>query len=141
MVEEIQKNLRYMDWNPYLHSVNDDLNTINSLATDSYKLGKWKVREFAINLQIFYYSREPYINNIKVIDTINKILDQLHDSKFVKDYNERRSSAIDFEYKSIRKLLECQRIIVKSLSQTKIIPEVDITILQKPDEDYEDVAL
>lgn len=130
-----------MDWNPYLHSVNDDLNTINSLATDSYKLGKWKVREFAINLQIFYYSREPYINNIKVIDTINKILDQLHDSKFVKDYNERRSSAIDFEYKSIRKLLECQRIIVKSLSQTKIIPEVDITILQKPDEDYEDVAL
>jgi len=141
MVEEIQKNLRYMDWNPYLHSVNDDLNTINSLATDSYKLGKWKVREFAINLQIFYYSREPYINNINVIDTINKILDQLHDNKFVKDYNERRSSAIDFEYKSIRKLLECQRIIVKSLSQTKIIPEVDITILQKPDEDYEDVAL
>jgi hypothetical protein len=136
-----EKNLRYMDWNPYLHSVNDDLNIINRCATQSYNLGKWKVKEFAINLQIFYYSREPYIMQPKTIETINKILDQLHNSSFIDDYEKRKPDAIEYEYKAIKTLLQCQRVIVRNLSQSKIIPEIDITIRDKPNPDYEDVAV
>ena len=139
--KDIQRNLRYMDWNPYLHSVNDDLNIINRCATQSYNLGKWKVKEFAINLQIFYYSREPYIMKSKTIEKINNIIDQLHSESFIIDYTERKANAIAYEYKAIKILLECQRVIVRSLSRSKIIPEVDITISDKIDEMYEDVAV
>jgi hypothetical protein len=136
-----EKSLRYMDWNPYLHSVNDDLNIINRLATESYKLGSWKVKEFAINLQIFYQSREAYIMLPKTLLSITKIIDQFHRSDFIKDYEKRTPRAIEYEYKAIKVLLNCLMLITRSLSQTKIIPEVDITVRDKIDDKYEDVAV
>ena len=84
-------NLRYMDWNPYLHSVNDDLNVINALTPFCYDLGKYNVKKLAINLQGLYYSREPFIREPKVIKIINDIIIKFHDPVFLRDYKEERS--------------------------------------------------
>lgn len=121
-------NLRYMDWNPYLHSVNDDLNVINSLIPQCYDLGKGNVKRLAINLQGLYYSRHPFIREKQVIELINKIISKFHEPNFLKDYNEKKPDAIQYELKCINILLnKCYASIVANLSRNKLIPEVEYT--------------
>ena len=137
MAEElINKSLKYMDWNPYLHSVNDDLNVINGLIGKAYELGKGNVKQLAINLQALYYSRQTYIRKPKILITINKIISQFHNPSFMRDYRDGKANANDYEYKCINILLECYSEMVKSLSENKIIPEVDITKMEQIDDDY-----
>lgn len=134
-------NLRYMDWNPYLHSVNNDLNVVNSLIPKCYELGKNNVRNLAINLQALYYSRRPFILNDRVINKINSIINKLHDPAFVKDYKEKKESALSFEYKCIHILLnECYVVIVDRLSKNKLIPEVEYTREEEIDERFKGMA-
>lgn len=135
-------NLRYMDWNPYLHSVNDDLNVINSLIPSCYDLGNGNVKRLAINLQGLYYSRHPFINQPKVIEKINNIISRFHDNSFLKDYREKTPNSLAFELKCLNILLaECYSPIVKKLSQNKLIPEVEITKEEEIDESYKGMAI
>ncbi len=135
-------NLRYMDWDPYLHSVNDDLNVINSLIPTCYELGKGNVKRLAINLQGLYYSRHPYINEPKVIELINKIIEKFHDPGFLKDYNDGLASALQYELKCINILLSsCYSKIVKKLSMNKLIPEVEIVKTEELDDLFKGIAI
>lgn len=136
-----ESNLRYMDWNPYLHSVNDDLNIINALIPLCYDLGKGNVKKLAINLQGLYYSRGMYINDPAILDRIEKVIAQLHKPEFVKDYNEKRQGALNYEYNSIRVLLKCYKEISLALSRNKLIPEVEYNKVEQIDEDYEGIAI
>jgi len=135
-------NLRYMDWNPYLHSVNDDLNVINSLIPECYDLGQGNVKRLAINLQGLYYSRHPFINQPKVIEKINEVITKFHDNTFMKDYNEKTPRAMEYELKCLNILLDkCYSKIVAKLSQNKLIPEVEITKEEEIDELYKGMAI
>lgn len=135
-------NLRYMDWNPYLHSVNDDLNVINSLIPQCYELGKGNVKRLAINLQGLYYSRHPFINKPEVIKLINDIIAKFHDNNFMKDYIEKTPKALEYELKCLNILLDrCYSKIVAMLSQNKLIPEVEITKEEEIDELYKGMAI
>lgn len=135
-------NLRYMDWNPYLHSVNDDLNVINSLIPTCYDLGKGNVRRLAINLQGLYYSRHPFIRDDKVINLINNIISKFHDKKFMNDYNEKRPEALEYELRCINILLnKCYAVIVQNLSRNKLIPEVEYTKEEEVDPLYRGAAI
>ncbi len=135
-------NLRYMDWDPYLHSVNDDLNVINSLIPMCYDLGKGNVKRLAINLQGLYYSRHPYINEPKVIELINKVISKFHDPIFLKDYKESKPDALKYELKCVEILLsECYSVIVAKLSRNKLIPEVEVTKTEELDERFKGAAI
>lgn len=141
MVQHTESNLRYMDWNPYLHSVNDDLNVINAIIPDCYDLGKGHVKRLAINLQGLYYSRGTYIRDEKILARIEKVISQLHNPQFVKDYKEKTTNALSYEYNSIKVLLRCYNEIVLKLSRNKLIPEVEYVEVEEVDELYKGMAL
>ncbi|MCJ8328317.1 MAG: hypothetical protein MJK08_14595 [Campylobacterales bacterium] len=141
MVQHTESNLRYMDWNPYLHSVNDDLNVINALIPFCYDLGKGNVKKLAINLQGLYYSRGTYIMDEKILIKIEKVIQQFHIPSFVKDYSEKTPNALNYEYVSIKVLLKCYNEIVLKLSRNKLIPEVEYVEIQELDDLYKGVAL
>lgn len=135
-------NLKYMDWDPYLHSVNDDLNVINSIIPQCYELGKGNVKRLAINLQALYYSRHPYINDENVINLINNVIEKFHEKQFLKDYYEHRPEALQYELKCINLLLSrCYSVIVSKLSRNKLIPEVEVTKVEQVDERYKGAAV
>jgi len=136
MVEQFSSELKHKDWNPYLHSVNDDLNIISSLFPDCYDLGKGYTKRAAINLQVFYMSRQTFIRLPKVIEKINKIVEQFHSPQFIKDYKDNNATALQFELKSIGILLECLSEITNRLSENELIPVVRYRKKRIIDEDY-----
>ena len=136
MVEQFTSELKHKDWNPYLHSVNDDLNILNTLLPDCYDLGKGNTRRAAINLQVFYRSRETFIRLPNVIKKIDKIVAQFHSPHFVKDYHEKKAEALQWELECISVLLDCLSQITARLSENTLIPEVKYKKKRIIEEDY-----
>jgi hypothetical protein len=142
MVEtQINSSLKYMDWNPYLHSVNDDLNVITALIPYCYDLGKHNVKKLAIHLQALYYSREAFIRRPETLKRINEVVGQMHNPNFQKDYADLKDTAVQYEYKCIKELLDCYSDIVRAFSKHNLIPEVQFTEVEKGDPMYEGVAV
>ena len=136
MSGDYTSELKHKDWNPYLYSVNDDLNILNSLMPRCYDLGKWYTKDAAINLQTFYMSRATFIRLPNVIKKINNIVRQFHDPIFIKDYTEKTSNALTFELDAINILFICLSQITERLSENEIIPVVKYKKNKFVDEDY-----
>lgn len=141
MVEQYESELKHKDWNPYLYSVNDDLNILNALMPQCYDLGKGYTKTAAINLQVFYMARETFIRLPQVINTINKIVAAFHEPSFIKDYARRESSALQFELECIPKLLNCLSQINSRLSDNELIPVVKYRKKKYLDPDFEGAAI
>jgi hypothetical protein len=141
MSQDIVSDLKYKDWIPYIHSVNEDLNIINASLAKCYDLGKGYTKNAAINLQIFYMARETYIKLPEVIKKINHIVEQFHNPQFIKDYSAKKPSALAFEFQAIQTLLYCLSKITERLSENTLIPEVEYKKKKQIDEDLKGVAI
>lgn len=130
------RELEFKEWGDFLKSTNDDLNELNMLAKNAHNFGSSEINKFVIALKVFISSKSPYIYDKKVIKNVDEICDALFSMDFIADLAEKNKRAIAYQYKALKVLLKSYEVIVRCLSESKVIPIIIVTKEEEMDAMY-----